>query len=62
MIGLITSSRGLITSDRFKTIPANLPIGESLLSFKFAMNMCVSYDNKIMFVNLIHLIKLVGSL
>ena len=37
MIGLITSDRGLITSDRFKQFPANLPIDESL-SFKFAMH------------------------
>ena len=41
MTGLITSDRGLITSDRFKRFPANLPIGESLLSFNFIMHMCL---------------------
>ena len=30
---------GLITSDRFKRFPTNLPIGESLFLFKSAMNM-----------------------
>ena len=47
---------GLMTSDRLKQFPANLPIGESLLSFKFAMYMC-SYDYKILFMNLIHSIN-----
>ena len=32
---------GLITSDRFKRFQANLPMGESLLSFKFSMSMCL---------------------
>ena len=36
-----------------------IPISESFLSFKFAMNM---YAHTIMFVNLMLLIKLVGSL
>ena len=49
-------------SDLPNEFPANLPISESLLFLKFAMNSHVSWDNKIIFVNLMQFLAQLGAL
>ena len=64
MIGELRQTVVELRQTGSKLFPAYLPIGESSLSFKFViMNMCLlNVQNKLMFVTLIHLIKLVGPL